>query len=85
VHHRNSEIQIANYQMFAIYDLHFQKDPLDVEWLENCGRKWKRRRHAKLDAVVEQAVRIKDGIPTPEDVIKMSATKSGMIVKYMTA
>ena len=49
------------------------------------GRNWKRRRHTKLDAVVEQVVRTKDGIPTPADVIKTAATKSGMIVKYMTA
>jgi hypothetical protein len=35
--------------------------------------------------VVEQVVRTKDGIPMPADVIKTAATKSGMIVEYMTA
>ncbi len=49
------------------------------------GRNRKRRRHAKLDAVVKQVVCTKDGIPTPADVIKTAATKSGMIVEYMTA
>ncbi|KAI2492706.1 Protein FAR1-RELATED SEQUENCE [Fragilaria crotonensis] len=49
------------------------------------GRKWKKRRNAVLDDVIDQIVRTKKGAPTPADVVKTAATKSGVVVSYMTA
>ena len=49
------------------------------------GRQWKTRRHAKLDGVIGQVVSTKQGVPVPGDVVKTAATKSGMVIDYMTA
>ena len=49
------------------------------------GRNWKKRRHAKLDDIIGQVVRTKQGAPTPADVVKTAATHSGMIIPYMAA
>ena len=49
------------------------------------GRKWKKRRNGMLDDVIDQIVRTKKGTPTPADVVKTAATKSGLLVSYMTA
>ena len=49
------------------------------------GRKWKKRRHAKLNDIVVKVLKTKDGDPTPNDVIKTAANECGIIVPYMTA
>jgi hypothetical protein len=49
------------------------------------GRKWKKRRHAKLNDLVVQILKTKDGLPTPSDLIKTAANESGVIVPYMHA
>ncbi len=49
------------------------------------GRKWKKRQNAVLDDVIDQIVRTKKGAPTPADVVKTAATKSGDVISYMTA
>jgi hypothetical protein len=49
------------------------------------GRKWKKRQNAVLDDFIDQIVRTKKGAPTPADVVKTAATKSGVVISYMTA
>jgi hypothetical protein len=39
------------------------------------GRNWKKRRHAKLDDILEQVICTKSNDPTPADLIKLAATK----------
>ena len=49
------------------------------------GRQWKKRRHSKLNEVLLQVLKTKDGDPTPADIIKTAANQSGLIVPYMAA
>jgi hypothetical protein len=49
------------------------------------GCNWKKRGHAKLDDILEQVIRTKSDDPTPADLIKSAAMKSGMIVDFNTA
>ena len=48
------------------------------------GRHWKKR-HPNLHGIIGQVVQTKEGTPTPADVQKTAATRSGLIVPYMTA
>ena len=49
------------------------------------GREWKKRCHSKLNDVLVQVLKTKDGRPTPADMIKTAANQSGIIVPYMAA
>jgi hypothetical protein len=55
------------------------------EAMAKDGRKWKKRRHAKLNDIVVQDLKTKDGYPTPADAIKTAANHSGVILPYMAA
>ena len=70
---------------FVVSKMKTKHSDVRREAMAKDGRKWKKRRHAKLNDIVVQVLKTKDGYPTPADVIKTAANHSGIILPYMAA